>query len=381
MSSIYKNRGWWYYQTMVSVDGKRNRIQKSLRTKIHREAVRLQKLYDQRYEQQLKNPFSKNHLLISQSIDNYLDKRKKKVKNYLLSFRTYESDKLALNHLKNFLYKEYGDIYIDEITKKQIRLFKEKREDEVKPTTVAINLRHIKSFFSYLKRTDLLETNPTEGIKTPPYERREIVPTDDDWYKLYNYLEEKVRQTNYSWFETLLFVLMNTGMRIGETAIAKWDRGKNDYGRNLSKNYVYLSNDKKQITIYYKKGLRSIPVEHIIWVFEKIPKTYTLFKGKKKEITKTLTYVFENPITQSPHNLPQMSRMFKKLMRNLDLSEDYTPHSIRHGFTSTILKNGGNLFYISKILGHSVQEITEFIYAHHSTDDLKDTINKINLKN
>ncbi len=170
---------------------------------------------------------------------------------------------------------------------------------------------------------------------------------------------------------------MNTGMRIGEVVIIKWKRGKDDYGKKTSKNYVYLSDDLSQITIYYKKRLRTIPIDHISEVFNRIPKKYVLYRGKAREKLIKFEYVFENPVTRGTHSLSNLSRYFKKFMIKLELNDQFTPHSIRHGYASFLVKKGENIFNISKILGHSVSEITEFVYAHHTTDDLKNTMSKI----
>jgi integrase len=69
--------------------------------------------------------------------------------------------------------------------------------------------------------------------------------------------------------------------------------------------------------------------------------------------------------------------MFKKLMKDLELNEQYTPHSLRHGFISYLANNGENIYNISKIVGHSITGVTEFIYAHHTPENLTKTISKI----
>jgi integrase len=86
----------------------------------------------------------------------------------------------------------------------------------------------------------------------------------------------------------------------------------------------------------------------------------------------------ENPISRTPHDHPSMTRMFKSLMKDLKLNEQYTPHTIRHGFVSFLANKGETIFNISsKIVGHSVKEVTEFIYAHHTPKNLEKTMSKI----
>ena len=37
----------------------------------------------------------------------------------------------------------------------------------------------------------------------------------------------------------------------------------------------------------------------------------------------------------------------------------FSPHTLRHTFAVSYLRNGGNLFYLSKILGHASVTITQ----------------------
>ena len=49
---------------------------------------------------------------------------------------------------------------------------------------------------------------------------------------------------------------------------------------------------------------------------------------------------------------------------------DAHPHTLRHTFTTTLLRNGANLSYVQRLLGHSSIETTAR-YTHLLTDDLK----------
>jgi integrase len=157
----------------------------------------------------------------------------------------------------------------------------------------------------------------------------------------------------------------------------KWNQGPDDYGRRLSKQYAYLSPDHSQITIYYKRSLRTIPTHHIKNVFDKIPRTHLLYKHRKRKKEIEFTYVFENPVGQIPHHHSHITRQFKLLMKELGLNENYTPHSLRHGFVSYLLNSGESIYNVSKIVGHSVTQVTEFIYGHHVPDNLKNAMKKM----
>lgn len=383
MSSIYPNGIYWYYQTSIIVDGRRKKVVKSLKTKSEKIAKKRKKLFDEKYDD-LRNPFASSKKLLSKAIQEYIEHREKRVKRFDRSPRTIDSDKGALKLFLKYINSKYGDTYLNEIRIKDIEDFKETRldVDGVSLTTIGINLRHTRTFFEYFKKKGIIENNPFRDVEIPEGERREIVPLEKDWEKIFNYLEKESQSKEYNWFTALLWIMVNTGMRMGEIRILKWQRGQNDYGRKLSKNYVFLDQNKNTITIYFKKGLRTIPIDHISDIFQKIPKTTTIYKylrKKKKEVQHV--YVFENPHTKNPRDHPDMTRTFKELMKKLKLNTKYTPHSLRHGFVSDLANKGENLLDISRIVGHSLREITEFIYAHHSAENLRNTMSKINPSN
>lgn len=52
------------------------------------------------------------------------------------------------------------------------------------------------------------------------------------------------------------------------------------------------------------------------------------------------------------------------LYKNKGNSENVTLHTLRHTFAALYLKNGGDLFKLSKLMGHASSVITEKVYAH-----------------
>ena len=72
-----------------------------------------------------------------------------------------------------------------------------------------------------------------------------------------------------------------------------------------------------------------------------------------------------------------VSKQFKKALRSTELDENIHLHSLRHSFASNLMKEGANIFYVSKLLGHSKVSTTE-IYSHVRTDDLRKSIELLN---
>ena len=65
-------------------------------------------------------------------------------------------------------------------------------------------------------------------------------------------------------------------------------------------------------------------------------------------------------------------RDFKAIGRRLAITGvRFSPHTLRHSFAVSYLRNGGNLFYLSKILGHSSVKTTERYLQSIQVTDLQ----------
>jgi len=73
-------------------------------------------------------------------------------------------------------------------------------------------------------------------------------------------------------------------------------------------------------------------------------------------------------------------RDFKKLCRKLRITGvRCSPHTLRHTFAVNYLRAGGNLFYLSKILGHSSVQTTERYLQSLQVEDLQAVHNRLSL--
>ena len=161
--------------------------------------------------------------------------------------------------------------------------------------------------------------------------------------------------------------MLNTGMRSGEVSILKWKQDKGDKGYTHSRSYCYLSDDLSKITVFFKRRKRELPIK------QPVLDSLNLIPRVKKDGTPK-KFVFESERTEKPYSVSLFGKLFKKLIQHLELDEDHTPHSIRHGYGSYLINNGGTLSQVSIILGHSEKEITEMYYLHSKSTDVSDTM-------
>lgn len=77
-------------------------------------------------------------------------------------------------------------------------------------------------------------------------------------------------------------------------------------------------------------------------------------------------------------NLTKINQVFRKACKELNFSEDYKIHSLRHTFATRCLENGINIKVVQKWLGHSTIKMTSDVYSHVQTKLEQEELKKIN---
>lgn len=162
-------------------------------------------------------------------------------------------------------------------------------------------------------------------------------------------------------FYHLYIVALNTGMRKCELLGLRWD--KVDFKNNTIeicriKDRYGLKNGTKTNTI------RHIPMNNICK-----NSLIALFTARKDD-----GYIFKNPDGSEIGYMHFSDRIFKCDVERASV-KTIRFHDLRTTFASNYVQNGGDIFTLSKILGHSSVVMTEKRYAHLSPNFLKKDVN------
>ncbi len=74
-------------------------------------------------------------------------------------------------------------------------------------------------------------------------------------------------------------------------------------------------------------------------------------------------WLFPNQKGTAPLDQRSLRKAFKQARDSLGLSQDLTPHSLRHGFATHLLENGVDIRIVQMLLGHASLSTTQ-IYTH-----------------
>lgn len=206
----------------------------------------------------------------------------------------------------------------------------------ISDTTINNYLRNIRVFFNWLQEEEELKINPMDKIK-PLKSPERLKPLLDK--KELDAIFNSFNKTKFDGYRNYIITkfLLDTGCRITECLSITIDN------IDLKNNLVLLQNNTKGRKNRYVFFSLKIKTELKRWLQykDRYLETDLLFPSNRGNLMQAGTYE------------TALRNVGKKLGINL------YPHRIRSSFAQYYLLNGGDLFTLSKILGHSNIEVTK----------------------
>ena len=254
-------------------------------------------------------------------------------------------------YIKNLQERGKYTVVSNENTKKIN--FPEHREDykkEVSKTTINNYIRNIKVFFNYMYDNRYITNNPIARVRQLKNHRKVVGYIDDlNMNKLLNSFDVSKFHEYRDYVITKL--IFDTGMRLGETLLIK------EENIDFVKRTILLLADNT-------KGKKD---RYVFFSAEMAKELKRWLQYKDRYVTSE--YVF---CTTKGKNLKvsNFETNFKKYGERIGLKEIH-PHMLRNNFSKRFLMNGGNIYTLSKILGHSSVTVTEEAYLDLQSEDLR----------
>jgi integrase/recombinase XerD len=209
------------------------------------------------------------------------------------------------------------------------------KEQPYASSSVARKVAAIKSFFHFLFARDMIAEDPTTEIVSPKVKKR--LPRTLSAADVSNLLEAPARSRNPKSIRdlALLHLLNATGMRVTEVVSLQLS------DLDLDESALYCPGKDGQV--------RRLPFDdktHEIL-------TYYLEHGRPH-----LTKDENEPALFLNHRGRQLTRqglwlIIKAYAREAGLSDDVTPHTLRHSFAAHKLESGADLQRVQQLLGHA----------------------------
>lgn len=250
----------------------------------------------------------------------------------------------------------------DEITTDDIRYYMALRErrDGVSQVTVGNEFRALSSFYTWMRKEEIITKNPCEKIERPKQRKKQK--------KAFTEIEiEKIRAKCRSYRETAIVeTLLSTGCRVTELVLMKIEDLRDDsivvHGKGEKDRIVYL-NAKAIMAIqrYLEERKDSNP-----YIFCG-GKDITAMKGVSR---RELPQWYTNPdyVSDTHADKGTIEATVRKIGKNAGVDKVH-PHRFRRTCATMALRRGMPIEQVSKMLGHENIETTQ-IYLDLSEEDL-----------
>lgn len=217
-----------------------------------------------------------------------------------------------------------------------------------KPITLNNNLATLKVFFSYLIDEEYLEEkdNPLRRIKSMKEEKRVILTFNDEEVKR---IISDVKEETYSNLrdKLILIMLFDTGIRVSELCgIKKAD---------ISMRHILIhGKGSKQRLVYISKTMRKYMRKYAEAKLERF---------KHKQVDDIEDFYFLNQSAKQLYR-SRINKILKEHCNNVGIREEVrcSPHDCRHYFAQKQLRNGIDVYSLSRLLGHfDTQETAKYL--------------------
>jgi len=219
-------------------------------------------------------------------------------------------------------------------------------------------LATLKSFFKYLLADGKIKSNPVSQILIPKAKQKEPSYLTEQEYKR---LLRVVKKNATKYFKTrdmaIINLLLGMGLRLSELVELKvgdvnFDDGTIKITRKGNKERILPANDGVMISVQ------------------------RYLKTRKQANS-------QDPLFLSKRNKRisggSIWHLVKKYLKQAQIEKDkLSPHTLRHTFATTLLKQGENILTIKELMSHRNLRTTER-YLHIDNEDLKTAVGKIDL--
>ena len=224
-------------------------------------------------------------------------------------------------------------------------------------TTLSRKIAAIRTFYRFLYREKIIETNPANSVHAP--KKNKSLPkflTGKEIEQILNNI--KISTPAGYRNRTILELLYATGMRISELS------NLNFGNLNLEENEItVMGKGAKERIVLVSARAKDFLEKYIKTVRDMIAEEGTALSDSEN------SPVF---INKTGYRLqPQSIRaVLNDIVKKIELPKKVTPHVFRHSFATKLLENGADLRVGQERLGHASISNTQ-IYTHVSTERLK----------
>lgn len=245
-----------------------------------------------------------------------------------------------------FMEEELGVVELEVVSQLHIKKFIQERQriGSEGNSTLNNNIATLKVFFQYLTDEGFVEeqNNPMRRIKNLKEAKNVIVTfNDDEVSRVINDLKEETYSNVRD--KLILILLFDTGIRVSELCNIKNDdvarRHILIHGKGSKQRLVYISTIMRK----YMRKYEALRIER--------------FRKKRQDEIEDYYFLDQSAVKLSRFRINQI---LKEHCRNVGVRKEVrcSPHDCRHYFAQKQLRNGIDIYSLSRLMGHFDTQIT-----------------------
>lgn len=237
----------------------------------------------------------------------------------------------------------FGDIAIKQITRIEIVEFLDKQEN-VSAKTLRNYHSDLSALWQWAVQRGLCDENIIRSIRAPIAEKKEVIPFERaEIIALINQTVQSPNQVIALRNKAMLYILLDTGVRASELCGLK-------------------TQDINQVTMHitvFGKGRkeRRIPISET---------TLSSIKNYLQERTGKSDWVFTT-LNNRPADRNRLADILEAIGNRAGVAHVH-PHRFRHTFAIQFLRNGGSIYSLQRILGHTTLDMVKRYLAISQID-------------
>ena len=273
---------------------------------------------------------------------------------YLDAERNYSSHTLDayrndLEQLAGFLKSHHIDSWSD-VRRETLRTWlRTLFEAGTAKKSIARKIASTRSFFKFLRRKDVVLSNPALSLVSPRLERKLPVYLDEGAMERMLAIPDRSTEDGRR-DAAILELFYSTGMRLSE--LVNLNIGDVDYAGGTVK--VRGKGRKERILPLGSKALDALRAYGKTALPDHADAGSPLFYGASGKRTYPMA----------------ITRLVRRYIQEVSEIEKKSPHVIRHSFATHMLNHGADLRAVKELLGHESLSTTQ-VYTHVSTERMK----------
>jgi len=268
--------------------------------------------------------------------------------------RSIEAVTSSVKYFQRFLATQPESIHLTDVTRQEIRGFiaylqqarcyaahryTPVQDKNLSGHTINCYVRSLRIFYSWLVSEEIIEVHPFNGVKIPRPPVKVIPAFSGSQIQELLKVINKKTAAGYRDFAIIL-TFLDTGIRLSELCSMKTENLHLEDGVGIVR-----GKGNKERTFPVGKQL-----QRVLW--------YYIERYRHEPATPKYSFVFLNR-----EGKPLKGRMVEAMMRRYGRKAKLTgircsPHTLRHTAAISFLRNGGDLFSLQRMLGHSSLEMT-----------------------